>query len=54
MDTPGIVNRVQVSDLVAPKDEPADWFGNAFHRRTTTITSALFGPPIQQGNHVGG
>lgn len=40
MDTKGVVNRLHVSDMVAPADEPADWFGTAFHRRTTVVADA--------------
>merc|ERR1719198_854490 len=30
LDTPGVVNKLTVSDLVPPSEDPADWFGTAF------------------------
>mmetsp|Transcript_71640 Transcript_71640/g.113507 ORF Transcript_71640/g.113507 Transcript_71640/m.113507 type:complete len:398 (-) Transcript_71640:111-1304(-) len=37
LDKPGVVNKLLVSDLVPPDEEPADWFGTAFHRRATQV-----------------
>eukprot|EP00927_Polykrikos_kofoidii_P055943 TRINITY_DN50125_c0_g1_i1.p1 TRINITY_DN50125_c0_g1~~TRINITY_DN50125_c0_g1_i1.p1 ORF type:complete len:1234 (+),score=177.22 TRINITY_DN50125_c0_g1_i1:63-3764(+) len=40
MDEPRVVNKLQVSDLVSAAEEPSDWFGTAFHRKTSTIELA--------------
>jgi hypothetical protein len=40
LNTPGVVNKLQVSDLVPPNEEPADWFGTAFHRRATVVSKS--------------
>ena len=32
-----VANQLHVSDLALPEEEPADWFGTAFHRRTTVV-----------------
>merc|ERR1712232_325255 len=40
LESPDVLNKLLVSDLVPPSEEPADWFGNSFHRRTVMINKS--------------
>lgn len=40
LDLPDVENKLMVSDLIPPDEEPEDWFGMSFHRRAEVIANS--------------